>query len=95
MPEMVVVPDVERTGYAAMRALGKHGHIDAQAAVDSGQLIHLTTPIEVGGLPRGMTSGRASVSFCFTLPDGRVVLAETSMRLFKVAADALYGVLGE
>lgn len=97
MAEMIVIPDVERNGFPSMRVFGEHGEMEntVEAAIDSGRLIHLTGPVEVGGLTRGMTSGRASVAFCFTLPDGRVVLAETSMRLFKVAADALHAALGE
>lgn len=92
-PEMIIVPDVERTGYAAMRALGDRGSIDVQAALDSGRLIHLTTPIEIGGLRAGMVSGAPSVSFCFTLPDGRVVLAETSLALLQAAAHGLTAAL--
>lgn len=45
--------------------------------------------IAFAGLDGGMVSGRASVSIRIDLPDGRVVLTETSLRLFKAAADAL------
>ena len=42
----------------------------------------------VAALDGGMTSGRPSVMLRFGLPDGRTVLAETSMRLFLTAARA-------
>lgn len=44
-------------------------------------VIHVTTPIEVTGLPGGMDSGATSVAFRIDLPDGRVVIAETSLAL--------------
>lgn len=43
----------------------------------------------VAGLPAGMASGAPSVMLRLDLPDGRVVLAETSLKLFLSAADAL------
>lgn len=46
-------------------------------------------PIEVAVLNKGMESGRPSVCFRFALPDGQVVLAETSARLFCAAARAI------
>lgn len=65
-----------------------------------GLLIHLAegSTLGVAALAGGMSSGRPSVAFKFDLPDGRVVLAETSLRLFLAAADALrarYGSGGE
>ena len=45
--------------------------------------------ITFAGLSGGMESGRASVSIRIDLPDGRVVVTETSLRLFKAAAVAL------
>jgi len=53
-------------------------------------VIHLgeEANIEVARLRGGMTSGKSSVSFRFDLPDGRIVLAETSLALFTTAADA-------
>lgn len=39
-------------------------------------------------LDRGMRSGRASVMLRFDLPDGKVVMAETSLRLLTMAAQA-------
>lgn len=55
--------------------------------IDPGNIV----PAEVDGvaaLSGGMTSGLPSVSFRINLPDGRVVIAQTSMRLFLAAADA-------
>lgn len=64
------------------------------------EVIHLgnETVLGIAALAGGMTSGSTSVMFRFDLPDGRVVLAETSLRLFLAAADALrerYGSGGE
>ena len=59
------------------------------------KIIHVTDTIKVGALPRGMTSGKASVSFGIPLPDGRTVLAETSMALFLSAARAFATKYGE
>ena len=56
-------------------------------------VIHLgnDASIKITALKGGMTSGLPSVAMCFDLPDGRVVLAETSLRLFRTAAAALEG----
>ncbi len=57
-------------------------------------IIHITEHMAVAALSSGMTSGRPSVAIRFDLPDGKVVIAETSMRLFLGAADmfrARYG----
>ena len=40
------------------------------------------TSIGVAVLPRGMASGRPSVSLRIELPDGQTVIAQTSARLF-------------
>jgi hypothetical protein len=45
--------------------------------------------IRVGCLPGGMTSGRTSVSIVIPLPDGTMLLTETSLALFVMAAKAL------
>lgn len=42
-------------------------------------------------LPGGMASGKASVTLRIDLPDGRVVLAQTSADLFCAAARAFVG----
>jgi hypothetical protein len=45
--------------------------------------------IEVALLRGGMVGGGPSVTLRITLPDGRVVLTETSLALFGLAADSL------
>lgn len=40
-------------------------------------------------LPAGMVGGNPSVAFRVDLPDGRVVFAETSLKLLGVAVDAM------
>ena len=47
--------------------------------------------LEVALLPGGMESGRASVAIRIDLPDGRVVIAQTSQQLFDAAASAFRG----
>jgi len=59
------------------------------------KIIRVTQGIQIAGLSRGMTSGAPSVSIRIDLPDGRTVIAETSLKLFVGAAEALkakYGV---
>ena len=50
------------------------------------QVIHLTGPFTIAALERGMTSGAPSVALRFDLPDGRVVIQETSVRSLLAAA---------
>ena len=61
------------------------------------KIVHVVQPITVAALDQGMTSGKPSVAIAIPLEDGRIVLAETSMRLFLAAARAFrtrYGDLG-
>lgn len=44
--------------------------------------------ISIAALSKGVTSGRPSISIRIDLPEGKVVIAETSMRLFLGAAEA-------
>jgi hypothetical protein len=46
-------------------------------------------PIQIALLKAGMASGKPSVTIRIDLPDGKVVLAETSLALFLAAAEAL------
>lgn len=57
------------------------------------KVVHLSdgATIKVCVLEGGMSSGKPSVCFRIDLPDGRVVLAETSARLFVMAAAAIVG----
>ncbi len=62
------------------------------------EVIHLgnnAPPIQVAALPGGMQSGLPSVTIRIDLPDGKVVLAETSLKLFLFAADALRAKFGD
>lgn len=43
--------------------------------------------ILIATLSKGMKSGKPSVSIRIDLPDGKIVVAETSMRLFLSAAE--------
>jgi len=60
-----------------------------------GNLIHLTGAFELAPLKAGMQSGRASVAFRFDLPDGRSVVAETSLRALYTAVRAIAARHGE
>lgn len=80
MPSMTIKPYADETG--AFQWLQD---------LPEGDLIHLTNDIEVGSLDHGMHSGKPSVAFVFKLPDGKVVVAETSLELFVTAARGLMG----
>ena len=55
------------------------------------KIIHLPSEavIQICALEGGMASGKPSVCFRIDLPDGRTVLAQTSARLFVMAAAAI------
>lgn len=74
MPSLVIRPRVD-----------ERGGLD----LDLEKVIHLTNPITVYSLAAGMESGKPSVGFVFDLPDGKKVVAETSLELFISAARAL------
>lgn len=53
-------------------------------------IIHLPSAVlSVAVLPGGMASGRPSVAIRVDLPDGRVLIAETSWALLGAAARAI------
>jgi hypothetical protein len=52
------------------------------------KMIH-TEQMEIAALPHGMVSGAPSVAFRIDLPDGRVVIAETSLKLLVGATRVL------
>lgn len=64
---------------------------------DDPRIIHLgngAKPIQVAGLEGGMASGKPSLSIRLDLPDGKVVIAETSLAMLLTLADvfkARYG----
>lgn len=56
------------------------------------EIIHIANdapPIQVAVLASGMQSGLPSVALRVDLPDGKIVIAETSARLFCMAARAI------
>jgi hypothetical protein len=61
------------------------------------QLIHLPAeaPIGMAVLDSGMISGKPSVALRFALPDGRVVIAETSLALLSASVRAIWARYGE
>lgn len=98
MPSIGIVIDAERTGLAAVSELcRRRGTLDVEALVARGDLIHLgaDASIEIGALPAGMESGKPSIAISFALPDGRVVLAESSLQLLLTAADAFRAKYGD
>jgi hypothetical protein len=76
-------------------------HLNAEGmleGVSPEDVIHLRNTLEIGVLEGGMQSGKPSVAFAFTLPDGKKVFAETSLKLFQAAAKAFaakYGWIGD
>ncbi len=62
---------------------------EAFTPIPSGATVHhVTKAMEVALLEGGMASGKPSVMLRLELPDGSVVIAETSLALFMMAADA-------
>ncbi len=56
----------------------------------SGRTVHhVTEPFTIAGLAQGMASGKPSVAFMIPLPDGSVVVAETSLALLVSASRTL------
>ncbi len=77
-------------------------HLDGNGAFGSLQTKHgkpivvdNEQPIHVAALTEGMVSGKPSVGLGIVLPDGHWVFAETSLRLFLTAADALKARYGD
>jgi hypothetical protein len=69
------------------------GWSDIPALMKADKLVNLTgnsAPyIQVTSIASGMVSGSASVILRLDLPDGKVLLVETSLALFTAAADAM------
>jgi hypothetical protein len=88
MPHISMLLDVDRPG-SGFKALMPYG--DAASAAVAGKLIHISNDaiVEVGTLRHGMASGKDSVALCFTLPDGKIVLWETSVEIFVVVAQGI------
>lgn len=76
MPVMRIKLDVDEHPFDAVKAIGG----------DRDRIVHTADAvIEVGTLRAGMQSGKDSVMICIPLPDGRVLIAETSAELFVAA----------
>ena len=81
MPEMII----NLSGDGCWPDLKEKGFIEADPK----------KPIQLGALPAGMGSGRPSVSIRMDLPDGTVVIGQTSVALFQMASAALTGRFGD
>ena len=82
MPVLKIKMDVDECGFDAVNPDGSGAE----------KIVHVPDAvIEVGTLRAGMTSGKDSVMICVPLPDGRIVLAETSAELFVAAGRAITG----
>lgn len=57
--------------------------------LDLTKVVHVTEPLEITGLEHGMESGATSVAIRIDLPDGQIVIAETSLALLVVAVRGL------
>lgn len=53
------------------------------------EVVDVQSPLRVAVLDKGMASGQPSVGIRFDLPDGKVVIAQTSARLFVAAGRAI------
>jgi len=82
MPALSITPNLEATPWEDLRLLREQGKLITAMGDEGGT-------IRIGGLPRGMMSGKASVTIAVPLPDGMVIVTETSLRLFLTAARAL------
>lgn len=52
-------------------------------------------PIQIAALPGGMASGKTSVTLRLDLPDGKVLMTETSFALLKAAVRAIEARYGQ
>ena len=57
--------------------------------------IHETDSFIITALPHGMKSGLTSIGICIELPDKSWVFAQSSLRLFLSAADAIRAKYGD
>jgi hypothetical protein len=60
--------------------------------IPADQLIHITEPDwQLIGIDRGMSSGRAAIALRINLPDGQVLVVESSAAIWVTSARALMG----
>jgi hypothetical protein len=67
---------------------------DLEELNELGRFTHLSDAVpdwrlQIAALPSGMESGRTSVAMRIDMPNGEVVLVETSLRLLSNAVDIL------
>lgn len=78
-----------------------HIHLEGEGSLEKlgqqsrGELVHLQNEVHITALPVGTVGGKPSVGFGFLLPDGRMVIAETTLALFLMAADAFKARYGD
>lgn len=72
-----------------MNALSVTPNLEALPWDDLPPSIAEATLERVGGLPGGTMEGRATVSLLLRLPDGTPIFAQTTLRLFYGAAQAI------
>ncbi len=84
MPVLKITVNCERDPWDDLLPLREQGKLITAMGTESGA-------IRVGGLPHGMDSGKTSISIVIPLPDGTMILTETSLALFLAAARALEG----
>lgn len=68
---------------------GDNAWPDLYAKHATGKVINITDVIGIAVLPGGMQSGKESIAIRIDLPDGRVVIAETSWAAFAAATQAI------
>jgi hypothetical protein len=71
---------------------------DLTAKRDTGLLVNVMDEdgaLELAALPQGTVGGRTTVTIRVNLPGGRVVLAQTTLRLLKAAVRAFEAAHGE
>lgn len=71
------------------------GHIGPGGMEQIIELGEDAPPIQISGIRNGLASGAPAVSIRFDLPDGRIVVANTSLKLLLTAADALKAYYGD
>jgi hypothetical protein len=78
--------------------IGLHIHMDAEellADVPKDQIIVVDSEVTLAVLERGTASGKPTVAIVLPLPDGRRVLAQTTLALFQASAKAFTARFGD
>ena len=88
LPTIRLTLNLETHPWTELLDLRKEGKVITAMGSDAGELW-------IGVLPAGMRSGEPSVAIGLTLPDGSVIVTETSMKLFLASADAMRTMYGK